>query len=133
MITINEVKFETPKEFISFCNKLKIVNIKAYNKFLAEEEEGEETTKVIKKEKIKTKYIRYNGYTPIFWFQEEQEKAIPVYNIGFRADINSKFLAEIKVPYKKTKIKTEVDLYYNFVKKERYAVIKEKEEVAMRK
>ena len=131
MITINEIGFETPKEFISFCNKLKIIDLKAYNKFLEEKEE--ETTKVIKKEKIKTKHIRYNGYTPIFWFQEEQEKAIPVYNNGFRADINSKFLANIEIPYKKTQIKTEVDLYYNFVKKERYAVIKEKEGEEMRK
>lgn len=122
MITIDGVSFNSIREFVDFCSKLKEVDIDAYDKFLSVDEVKQPLTQQTI-ETMRTQYIRYHNYTPIFWFQTKQQKAIPVYNKGFRPDINSRFVREFSVPYRGTNQYTPVRLYYNFVKQQRYAVI----------
>ena len=128
VIKVNGAVFVSIKELVSFCDKLKQVDQKAYDSFLdTTADDAIKIRSVDKPSKDQQVAVlpQYNGYTPIFWFQWKQQMGIPVYNKGFRPDINSRFVKEINVPYRQDNTSTKVMLYYNFIKKMRYAVIKE--------
>lgn len=122
-ITVNNIQFSGVREFMSFLDKLKQFDRTAYDKFLDVSDEPIEPLTQEKIVRIRSEYVRYNGYTPVFWFQTNQSKAIPVYNKGFRPDVNSRFIREFSVPHRGSNTLTPIRLYYNFVAEQRYAVM----------